>query len=301
MKFKVLAFLLPLLFGTVSLPAVASYVKGHIDSPSSDYENFKIRGWACQTGRNVSINTHIYLNGQAGSGSIYRSLMASNNSEQGVANACSNSLKKNRFSLTVPLVDVYKHRNKSIYIHGISSIGSGNKLLTNSGKYKFPNVPTSKVVGHIDSFTKSGNDYYVRGWACQKYYKKSISVHVYAGGKAGGGGSHIASGKADLSSGSSIANACGTSASAYKFNVKIPSSSITNHPWAALYVHGISLVNTGNSSLGNSGNFKIPGGAANIIYRYDALGRLVEVRDSINSNLTYEYDAAGNRKQVVQK
>lgn len=297
MKFFYLPTTLAILFVT---SAQASYVKGNVDTLGSDYENFQIRGWACQTGQNVSINTHIYLNGQAGTGAMYKSLMASKTSEQAVANACSNSLLKNRFSLTVPLADVYKHRGKSIYIHGISSMGTGNRLLSNSGKYKFPSVPTSQVTGHIDSFSKSGSDYYVRGWACQKFYKTPINVHVYVGGRAGGGGTHVASGKANQSSGSSIASACGTTGTAYKFNVKINQATVDEHPAESIYVHGISIINTGNPTIGNSGAYFFPG-PITVKYTYDALGRLVEVNDPINTDVVYEYDPAGNRDEVKEK
>lgn len=34
-------------------------------------------------------------------------------------------------------------------------------------------------------------------------------------------------------------------------------------------------------------------------YKYDALGRVVKVEDSINKDRTYEYDDAGNRKKVI--
>jgi YD repeat-containing protein len=294
MKSHILPITLLVLFST---NAQASYVKGHIDTVGTDYENFSIRGWACQTGENVSINTHIYLNGPAGTGSIYRSLMASNNSEQAVANACSNSHRKNRFSLTVPLADVYKHRGKSIYIHGISSKGTGNKLLSKSGNYKFPDVPTSKVRGYIDSLSKSGSDYYVRGWACQKYYKKPIDVHLYVGGRAGSGGKYVTSSKANLASGSSIASACGTNATAYKFDVKVPQSIVQQNPNASIYVHGISLIKTGNLSIDNSGTFRLPGPiTAN--FTYDARGRLVNVKDHASKTVTYSYDDAGNRTKV---
>lgn len=35
-------------------------------------------------------------------------------------------------------------------------------------------------------------------------------------------------------------------------------------------------------------------------YTYDALGRLITVKDSLNGNSNFEYDAAGNRKKVEQ-
>ncbi|MCP3865701.1 hypothetical protein [Marisediminitalea sp.] len=280
----------------------ASYVKGHIDSPGDDYENFYLKGWACQTGKNVSLNTHVYFDGRGGVGQIYRGIMANNSSEQGVANACSNNLYKNRFKYKMPLLHVYQNRGRTIYIHGISSIGSGNKLLTNSGKYKVPNIPTSKVLGYIDVLSKSGSDYYISGWACQKYFKTSINVHVYAGGAAGQGGTMIASGSANLASGSGIATECGTSGTKYKFNIKLPSEKVQQHAQKALYVHGISLVGTGNLTIANSGTFKLPfgNGPISIKYTYDALGRLQTVEDPKNGDREYTFDKAGNRKAVTK-
>lgn len=39
--------------------------------------------------------------------------------------------------------------------------------------------------------------------------------------------------------------------------------------------------------------------APQVSYKYDALGRLIEVRYPNGRVITYTYDAAGNRQQVV--
>lgn len=232
---------------------------------------------------------------------MYRAIQANLNSEQGVANACSNSHFKNRFNLIVPIADTYKHRGKSIYIHGISTIGSGNSLLARSGTYSFPDIPTSQIVGNIDVLTKSGNDYYVRGWACQKYFTKSIDVHVYAGGGAGSGGTHVATGTANLTSSSAIANACGTSATAYRYDLKIPADKVNQFAGESIYVHGISIVGTSNLAINNSGTFKLPNSGSTVKYEYNALGRLERVYEDNVLREDYTYDEAGNRKTVENK
>jgi len=42
-----------------------------------------------------------------------------------------------------------------------------------------------------------------------------------------------------------------------------------------------------------------PPGQNSVAYRYDALGRLIEVRYPNGRVITYRYDAAGNRTTVV--
>ncbi|MEG3768533.1 RHS repeat domain-containing protein [Alteromonas sp. 14N.309.X.WAT.G.H12] len=278
----------------------ASYVRGHLDDPGTDYENFKIRGWACQTGRNESIEVRVLLDGKSGTGTLYKALQANQSSAQGVANACSNSYYKNRFSYIMPLADVYKNRGKPIYAHGISTIGSGNSLLNNSGNYRVPNIPSTIVKGYIDALIKSGSDYYVKGWACQSNYKTPIDVHVYLGGKAGSGGSKVVSDKANLATGVGVANACKTTAKTYGFNIKIPASKVEEFAGKAIYVHGISLVGTPNSSIGQSGKFILPKTSTGAItqFGYDARGRLIEVADHTGQSVSYEYDDAGNRIRV---
>ena len=43
-----------------------------------------------------------------------------------------------------------------------------------------------------------------------------------------------------------------------------------------------------------------PPPSATVDYQYDALGRLIEVSDSINGSIEYDYDSAGNRTQVSE-
>ena len=52
---------------------------------------YYVKGWACQTGLNDSIDVHLYVGGPAGTGKAIKSLKANLSSESAVANACSAS------------------------------------------------------------------------------------------------------------------------------------------------------------------------------------------------------------------
>ena len=90
---------------------------------------------------------------------------------------------------------------------------------------------------------------------------ESISVQVYAGGQAGGGGVAVGTFPANLASEGEIATQCEARGSTYRFDIQITAAMRQAHKGKAVYVHGISP--SGNSSqnllLARSGNFVIPG------------------------------------------
>lgn len=110
------AFLFPL------TSHATTFVKGNIDAPSGNNTSFTIKGWACQTERNQSINVHVYSGGRAGLGGRFlTSATANKSSAQGIANACNNSVTtNNRFSINLTQEQIYQHRGREIFVHGIS-------------------------------------------------------------------------------------------------------------------------------------------------------------------------------------
>ncbi len=246
-----------LIFTSVTLSAQATTVKGYIDGVSGNIDNFYVAGWACQTGYEQSINVHTYTGGPAGRGSYVGSTKASNNSGDGISSACGTTLRKHAFKHTFSPKQVYKNRGKPIYIHGISIAGTGHKQISRSGIYSFPDFPTSRVRGHIDDIYKSGSSWKARGWACQTNYAKSISVKLYVNGPAGSG-TFIASGTANRTLNSAVSNSCGTNGVKHTFHINIPESVLNAHAGKAVYAEGISLLDTGNFTLYESGDHNLP-------------------------------------------
>ena len=247
------AFLFPL------TSHATTFVKGNIDAPSGNNTSFTIKGWACQTERNQSINVHVYSGGRAGLGGRFlTSATANKSSAQGIANACNNSVTtNNRFSINLTQEQIYQHRGREIFVHGISVAGTPNEAIAGSGKYKMPLPPVSNVVGNIDALYQSGSKTFVKGWACQQYLDKPIKIHIFAGGQSGNG-TLIKSLTANKSSGTNIASACKATGKTYYFNTEIPASHVTAHAGKAIYIHGISPFKTGNRLISKSGVFKLP-------------------------------------------
>lgn len=273
----------------------ASVVKGNIDGITKVGDSYYARGWACQTGRTQSIEVRLFAGGSAGTGTMFTRGTANNSSETGVASACGSTGKNYRFNMLIPNSAIATYGGKKLYIHGISLIGSGNSQLNKSGTYA---LTTSKVIGKIESITKSGENYYAKGWACQKRFSTSIGVHLYVGGAAGTG-TYIGNGTANQTSEAAIAGACDTSGRKNRFSIVIPQSAISTHGGKSLYVHGISSIGTGNLTIENSGLLNIPADVSKIEYEYDALGRLTGVKQGTDIT-TYSYDDAGNRKSVTK-
>jgi len=120
----------------------ASAVKGYIDRIAKVGDNYYASGWACQTGSNASIKVHLYAGGAAGAGgSYFTNGTASNNSETGVANACGSTGTNHRFKVLIPVSARSAHAGKKLYVHGISTIGSGNLAISRSGSYSIPAPP----------------------------------------------------------------------------------------------------------------------------------------------------------------
>lgn len=261
----------------------ASKVKGHIDRISKISNNYYAVGWACQTGRNTSIEVRLFAGGRAGHGGKYFARgMANQNSEPGVATACGSKGRKHRFKVLIPRSAIAKYGNKGLHIHGISSIGSGNLQIGKSGTYK---LPVSTVKGNIEGIVKQNDNYYARGWACQRGFDDSMGVHLYAGGAAGQGGKYIVAGTANRSSESGVANACGSAGTKHRFLVLISDSILSAHGGKTLYVHGLSTIGTSNLAISKSGQHSLPAPSKKVIYIHtDLLGTPVAESDE-NGNI----------------
>ncbi|MRF19956.1 MULTISPECIES: RHS repeat-associated core domain-containing protein [unclassified Stenotrophomonas] len=126
----------------VTVNGPPSKVIGNIDGVTSDGQ---IRGWACSTGIDSSIDIHAYTGGAAGSGgTIFLTGKADLASEPAVATSCKAG-GNHRFSLPMSNEQRRQRAGQPIYVHGISPVGQPNDTLDGSGAFVVPAAPTGTV------------------------------------------------------------------------------------------------------------------------------------------------------------
>lgn len=172
MKLFYLLCLLPGVLLFSSFQSVAA-IKGVLDFVTLQPNgSVRLHGWACDTGVNTSITIHIYVNGAAGVGQVYRAANANVSSEAAVSVACSTSGTPHRFTVDMPTADVAAHQGKTVYIHGISA-SHPNLLIDNSGVFTVPAPPAPAFVAAPANFTATVTGNTV-----------STSWHAISGGSA---------------------------------------------------------------------------------------------------------------------
>ncbi|WP_268989338.1 NBR1-Ig-like domain-containing protein, partial [Xanthomonas vasicola] len=233
--------------GTTYINVLPSVIKGGIDGVGYT----AISGWACSTNLNRSIDVHMYLGGPAGSGTFAVATTASLPSDSGIASACSASGSNYRFSFPIDENFLIQNGGKSIYIHGISPVGASNDLISGSGTFS---VPVSTIKGNFDGLQ---NNNAIVGWACSTGLRRSVDVHVYAGGPAGTG-TWMASATANLASEPGVATECSSTGGNYRFSIPITEDLIRSYGGQALYIHGISPIGGANNLIMRSGAFAVP-------------------------------------------
>lgn len=233
-------------------PAGSSVV-GAIDEITHDANwNWFLRGGACTTGSNASIEVHGYADG----GVFLAGTQANKASESGVAAACQAGGNAYRFELPVTLAQRQQLGGRKIVIYGLSPQGGNyNRALGNSGVFS---IPQATIVGDIGGVTHDGQgNYAVEGWACSVGVNESIDVHAYVGGSAGAG-SFAVSGRANLPTDGNVANACQAKGNAYWFKLPLDANLRQAHGGKSIHVHGISPVGQANLTINRSGAFAVP-------------------------------------------
>lgn len=119
-------------------------ILGTIDGVAIDGSgNASIGGWACSSSLAASVNVDLYAGGPVGAGTFIGRYAANQSSEAAVAQACGVSSGSFRFSIPLATAMRSQYAGQGIYIHGISPVGNSNSLLTNSGNYVVPAMPTA--------------------------------------------------------------------------------------------------------------------------------------------------------------
>ena len=126
-------------------------------------------------------------------------------------------------------------------------------------------VPKGTAIGWLHKMIVQNGKIYAQGWACVKGDRRSIPVHLYAGGPAGGancGGAIIASGTANRPTASSVREACGlfgVGSSRHIFKIEVSASKLPQHGGKLLYAHAINnLSSNRNNLIDGSGTRRLP-------------------------------------------
>ena len=99
-----------------------------------------------------------------------------------------------------------------------------------------------------------GNNFVVKGWACDRGHKRPVAVRVYANSRTG---KFLEDGWADK--GRTPNKYCGDTGKAHRFAVKIPINDVTNRLGQSIHVLALSNVKYGDKKwLTNSGTFRLP-------------------------------------------
>ena len=112
-------------------------VVGLIDGIENVAGKTLLGGWACDVGSTASIKIDLYANGQAGSGQNLGRYMANLSSEPAIATICETQGAAYRFQIDLgPYSAAFA--NAPLYVHGVSTSGGANNLLTRSGQFTMP-------------------------------------------------------------------------------------------------------------------------------------------------------------------
>ncbi|WP_160153354.1 polysaccharide lyase [Microbulbifer sp. ALW1] len=120
-------------------------------------------------------------------------------------------------------------------------------------------LPTSatEVRGAIDPVKYTSGKFAVSGWACQTEYNQSINVHLYLDDRAAAGGELVKWAVAERETESAVGDLCGTSGIPHRFRFYFNYDEMNAFQGRKIYVHGISVANTANALLTNSGKYTV--------------------------------------------
>ena len=99
-----------------------------------------LEGWACNKNVNQSIQVHIFAGGAYKSpGAVNLGATTANlPSHRDINGDCGTSSTPHNFKFPLTPQQVKAHKGKKLYVHGISTTGGENKLLSNSGSQTVP-------------------------------------------------------------------------------------------------------------------------------------------------------------------
>ena len=119
---------------------------GYFDGVFQRDGEWIVQGWACHLGWGPSINVEIYVGGDSSSGVFVKRALTDDEQASPIGDACGTQEGQHRFHIPLTDEELTLYAGQAIYIHGISPIGNGDHLLTNSGTFFVPSADD----GHED-------------------------------------------------------------------------------------------------------------------------------------------------------
>ncbi len=251
--------------GSKRVANLNSWIHGKITqvAPTSD-GGTSIRGYACQTYLEESIKLHLYFNGPAGQGSYFKQISSNINSSSGVYSECKTIPNTTPHSFYVKLTasETLLHNGKTLFMHGISPLGTGNNLIGESGKFTIQAPsPPQELLGSIKKINRGIDGVTVEGWSCQSFNNQQNTVKIYS--KKNGALQLLATTPANLNIGNpNDWSQCSTNGVARGFKSTINSQTILDYDLTntEIVVEAVKVDSnvSANSILANPSNLKFP-------------------------------------------
>ncbi|MEK2690836.1 hypothetical protein [Bdellovibrio sp. GT3] len=127
--------------GNYRTPGIA----GKVESMPGSGGGYKVQGWSCDTYAKSSNYVHVYVGGPAGPGRFLGSALANLSKNTATSKFCKTSGLGHRYSFNISAEQAKEFNGQAIYVHGLSTTGGENPLLTGSGKFKLPTMAMSKT------------------------------------------------------------------------------------------------------------------------------------------------------------
>jgi hypothetical protein len=268
--------------GNLTIPSVDRSVTGNIEGVSQQGNDYYLNGWACAKTQPGSIEVQVFAGGPPGGGGTFVvSAMANQSSDGGIAAACNSTGSSYRFSILLSVSVRLQFGTQPIYVRGMSPFGLSDLLIANSGNFTIPIVDRS-ITGNIETISQQGSNHYLNGWACARTHLNSIDVQVFAGGASGSGGTFVVSATANQPSDGSIATACNSTGTNYRFSILLSLPMRQQFNGQPIYVHGMSPFGLPNLLIGNSGTFNVPSPYGSSSREYIYLGDRVLAVETTN-------------------
>ncbi|GBL04945.1 sulfatase [Glaciecola sp. KUL10] len=244
---------------TISFDAYSQEVRGFLQTPRGDINNFSVAGWACQIGNSESIEVSLYAGNDLSPNNLIQTIKANRDNEQAVRDACG-SEGYHRFKFDISPETIYLHSGKPIVARAF--IGSKQRVLTNGTNPVYPVLPETSVKGIVDGIGQANSKYFLMGWACQPEIEVPVRLTAFTQNSSGEVKLLSFNHETSTTSEPSVSQACDTSSTKHRFRIPIEQSVVDEFAGRPVHVLAEDSFGSSRQFLFNSGKINIPATAA---------------------------------------